>query len=104
MLAGKEDMRDLKERSGSLNFFYLTNVQDCAVLMSLGPPAERNFREQLGSSDVSISLMRRIFVRELTAFADGQPQKQWHRPPFLWAEVTEEQRKAEAETRKSKDA
>lgn len=97
MLAGREDMRDLKERSASLNFFYLTNIQDCAVLASLGPPSERTFRQQLGSSDASIALMRRLWLRELAAFAEGRAQKQWRRPPFLWEQVTAEQRRAQAE-------
>jgi 5,5'-dehydrodivanillate O-demethylase len=97
MLAGREDMLDLKERSASMNFFYLTNIQDCAVLASLGPPPDRTFRERLGSSDVSVMLMRRLWLRELTAFAEGRAQKQWRRPPLLWGEVTSEQRKSAAE-------
>ena len=86
--AGREDMRGFRERSAKMNFRYLTNIQDCTVLMSLGPPAERNFTESFGRTDVSIALMRRLWLRELKALAEGRPLKQWRRPDFLWADVT----------------
>ena len=82
-------MRAFRERSAKMNFRYLTNIQDCAVLMSLGPPAERNFTESFGRTDISIALMRRMWLRELKALAEGRPLKNWQRPPFLWSDVTE---------------
>ena len=60
-----------------------------AVLESLGPPAERNFTESFGRTDVSIALMRRLWLRELKALAEGRPLKDWRRPDFLWPDVTE---------------
>jgi len=89
LIAGRENMRDLKARSEAMNHFYLTNIQDCAVLASLGPPAERTFDELLGGTDVSVALMRRLWLRELKAFAEGQPLKQWRRPDYLWADITD---------------
>ena len=32
LIAGRENMRDLKARSETMSYFYLTNIQDCAVL------------------------------------------------------------------------
>jgi 5,5'-dehydrodivanillate O-demethylase len=94
LLEGREDMRSLKERSAGMNYRYLTNLQDCAVLMSLGPPAERQFTENFGRTDASIALMRRLFLRELQAIVDGKPLKQWKRPTHLWADVTERHRQS----------
>jgi len=88
LLTGKEDMRSLKERGDSLDAFFLTNVQDCAVLTSLGPVAERDFPENTGTTDLSIVMMRRLLVREMTALAQGRPLKEWKRPDYLWRDVT----------------
>ena len=94
LIAGRENMRDLKAHSETMNHFYLTNVQDCAVLASLGPPAQRNFDEQLGGTDVSVALMRRLYLRELRAYAEGRPLKEWRRPDYLWADITDLHREA----------
>ncbi len=88
LLSGREDMRSLKERSGGMNYMYLTNIQDCTVLSSLGPPAQRDFAEFLGGTDLSVALMRRLWLREITAFAEGRPLKSWQRPDFMWQDVT----------------
>jgi 5,5'-dehydrodivanillate O-demethylase len=94
LIAGRENMRDLKARSDTMNHFYLTNIQDCAVLASLGPPAQRTFDELLGGTDVSVALMRRLWLRELKALADGRPLKEWRRPDHLWADITDLHREA----------
>jgi hypothetical protein len=36
--------------------------------------------ERLGRSDAVIRLVRQIWTRELRAFAEGRPLKQWTRP------------------------
>lgn len=77
-----------------MNHFCLTNIQDCAVLASLGPPARRSFEELLGGTDVSVALMRRLWLRQLQGFAGGRPLKQWRRPDFLWADITALHREA----------
>jgi len=89
LIAGRENMRDLKARSETMNHFYLTNIQDCAVLASLGPPAQRTFDELLGGTDLSVALMRRLWLRELKAFAEGRPLKEWQRPDYLWADISD---------------
>src|SRR5579862_3961622 len=88
LLTGIEDMRALKERTDEMDKFFLTNVQDCAVLASLGPVADRDFPENRGATDVSIVMMRRLFVREMTALAEGRPLKEWKRPEYLWKDIT----------------
>ena len=94
LLNGVENMGDLKAKSATMNHFYLTNIQDCAVLASLGDPATRDFTEFLGGSDVSIALLRRLWVRELTALDAGRALKNWQRPDFLWKDVSDVQREA----------
>jgi 5,5'-dehydrodivanillate O-demethylase len=88
LLDGREDMKTLKDRSAKMNYRYLTNLQDYAVLASLGAPSTRNFTETFGRTDASIALMRRVFLRELKALAEGRPLKDWQRPAFLWQDVS----------------
>lgn len=87
LVAGLEDMQSLKDRGDTLDDFFLTNVQDCSVLSSLGPPEHRDFTEFLGGTDVSIAKLRRIFLREMAALAEGRPLKEWKRPEYLWPEI-----------------
>lgn len=89
LIDGLEDMRMLKERSETVNNFLLTNIQDCSVLMSLGPVAERDFPENRGATDVSVVMLRRLFAREIAALAEGRPLTEWKRPEYLWKDVTE---------------
>ena len=88
LIDGLEDMRMLKERSETVNNFLLTNIQDCSVLMSLGPVAERDFPENRGATDVSVVMLRRLFAREMSALAEGRPLTEWKRPEYLWKDVT----------------
>jgi 5,5'-dehydrodivanillate O-demethylase oxygenase subunit len=88
LIEGAEDMLMLKERSETVNNFLLTNIQDLSVLASLGPVEERDFPENRGATDVSLVMMRRLFVREMTALAEGRPLKEWKRPDYLWKDVT----------------
>ncbi len=58
----------------------LAIVQDIAVQAGQGRIEDRE-NEHLGRSDRAIVLWRRILVRELTAIAEGKPQKKWKRAP-----------------------
>lgn len=58
-------------------FIQLTSAQDYVAMRGQGVTVDRT-REHLGGSDRGIALMRRIFNRELDAFAAGTP-KQWRR-------------------------
>jgi 5,5'-dehydrodivanillate O-demethylase len=88
LLAGEEDMLDLKERSAKMNHRYLSNIQDCAALSSLGPVAERDFSESFGRTDANVGLLRRIWLPELRALAEGRPLTPWRRPHILWEQVS----------------
>jgi 5,5'-dehydrodivanillate O-demethylase len=87
LIEGVEDMLTFKDRTDTKENFFLTNVQDLSVLASLGPVEEREFPENRGATDLSIVMMRRLFVRELTALAEGRPLKEWKRPEYLWKDV-----------------
>jgi hypothetical protein len=47
--------------------------------------------EQLGRSDAAIVVLRRLWQRELRAFAEGKPTKRWVRTadlkPSEWQEI-----------------
>jgi 5,5'-dehydrodivanillate O-demethylase oxygenase subunit len=62
----------------------LINVQDYVAQCGQGAIQDRT-QERLGRSDLLVILLRKIFTRELRAFAEGQPLKQWTRPPGLVA-------------------
>ena len=83
MLAGRDDFAELKART-EVKGSELTSIQDCTVMASLGPMASREHSERLGRTDVGVALLRRVWTRELRAFAAGQPLKQWKRPDRFW--------------------
>jgi hypothetical protein len=33
-------------------------------------------------------MMRRLFLREMSALAEGRPLKEWKRPDYLWMDAT----------------
>ncbi len=55
-------------------------VQDNVVLMGQGMICDRS-TERLGRSDAPIVLLRKLWLRELKALAEGKPLKQWSRSP-----------------------
>ena len=55
-------------------------VQDNVVLMGQGMICDRT-TERLGRSDAPIVLLRKLWLRELKALAEGKPLKQWSRSP-----------------------
>ena len=57
-------------------------VQDYAVQVGQGP-IELRKKENLGRSDTALILLRKIWVRELQALADGSPLTAWHRSDRL---------------------
>jgi hypothetical protein len=87
-LDGKRSLKELTNQR-ELNWSDLTQLQDCIVLMSLGPMSSREHREELGRTDMGIALMRRLWTRELTALADGRPLTPWKRPDYLWSVATQ---------------
>jgi 5,5'-dehydrodivanillate O-demethylase len=53
-------------------------TQDYVALRGQGRIVDRS-QERLGASDAGIALLRRIFLRELDAIAEGRPTKRWAR-------------------------
>ena len=75
ILAGKMRWRDLELRGPGTD---MTRVQDRVAMLGQGVIYDRA-NECLGSNDVAIVLLRRIWRRELDALRDGRPLKQWAR-------------------------
>jgi 5,5'-dehydrodivanillate O-demethylase len=65
----------------------LVNVQDCTVMSSQEPTVGREITEMLGQTDLGIVMLRRIWKRELEAFAAGAPPRTWPRPRSLWSSL-----------------
>ena len=53
-----------------------------------------HIRRAAWQADVSVALMRRLWLRELKAFAEGGSLKDWRRPDLLWADITDLHREA----------
>jgi hypothetical protein len=77
VLSGKVSFQDLD------HFFKdkisLVHTQDYVAQVGQGSRAERA-REHLGLSDMGVILFRKIWERELRAFADRRPLKSWVLP------------------------
>lgn len=78
ILAGKLRMTDLPE----LSTYKLFWIEDYVAQVGQGPIADRR-HEGPSSSDVGVSLLRKVWRRELKALAEGCPTKQWHTPAGL---------------------
>jgi 5,5'-dehydrodivanillate O-demethylase len=72
VLRGELRIADIEER---LN---VVNVQDYVAQCGQGAIADRH-NERLGRSDAVLILMRKLWLRELQALADGRPLKRWRR-------------------------
>jgi len=77
-LAGQISVHDIRERPD------LVNIQDHVAQQGQGAIPDRR-AERLGRSDVAIILLRQIWLRELSALAEGRTMKQWRRPNKLVA-------------------
>jgi 5,5'-dehydrodivanillate O-demethylase len=62
----------------------LVGIQD-SVVMETQPPLTDREPDQLGRSDRAAILLRRIYAREIEAFAKGEPVKRWTYPENLSA-------------------
>lgn len=83
ILAGKERFSDV----GHDQLTYrgsLFPIEDYVTQVGQGPIADRSANEHLGRVDTGVILLRRIWQRELLAFASGEPTKQWHTPAGLY--------------------
>jgi 5,5'-dehydrodivanillate O-demethylase oxygenase subunit len=72
VLAGTLRIADIEDRT------FIVNLQDYVAQIGQGTIADRS-DERLGRSDRVVILMRKLWLRELQALADGRPLKHWHR-------------------------
>ena len=68
----REFFRLLSERTD------IVSIQDTLAQRGQGVIADRK-NEHLGRSDVAVIEIRKVFMRELRALAEGHPVKQWSR-------------------------
>lgn len=91
--ASEAEAHDVAQRvmSGELHFDQIAQMchhvplaQDEVVQVGQGAIADRRKGiEHLGASDAGIVAVRRLYIQELTAFAEGRPLTQWVRPEGL---------------------
>jgi 5,5'-dehydrodivanillate O-demethylase oxygenase subunit len=62
----------------------LVGIQDSVVMETQAAVSDRE-PDQLGRSDRAAILLRRIYAREIEAFAEGRPVKRWSYPENLAA-------------------
>lgn len=79
VLAGKMRIKDMDPK---LNSYYTFLIEDYACQVGQGTIADRQ-NERLGSIDQGTILLRKIWLRELEALAEGRPLKTWHTPAGL---------------------
>ena len=72
ILRGELRLQDVEDRT------FIVNVQDYIAQVGQGAVADRT-HERLGRSDSALILMRKLWLRELQALADGRPLKRWRR-------------------------
>jgi 5,5'-dehydrodivanillate O-demethylase oxygenase subunit len=77
ILAGKLRLEDIDP--ASTDFFRL---QDDVAQMGQGAITDRS-ADRLGRSDAGPIMVRKLWMRELKALADGEPLKAWRRPADL---------------------
>ena len=91
VLLGKLNFQDLDK------FFHdkiaLVHTQDFVAQVGQGSIADRS-QEHLGRSDKGIILFRKIWQRELTAFAQGRPLKRWVLPQDAEIKFQEQSKEA----------
>ena len=86
VMAGRMHVRDIAD---NVPAYYSFLVEDFAGQVGQGPMGDRE-NERLGRADRGMVMLRRMWMRELQALADGEPLKEWVTPPGL-ADRTEPQ-------------
>lgn len=72
VLRGELDWSEVDDRPD------IVNIQDHASQVGQGLIADRG-QDRLGRSDAGVILLRQVWARELRAFAEGRPLKEWAR-------------------------
>src|SRR5581483_10856284 len=74
VLASQLRLADIKNGDPA-NLKTLTSVEDYVAQVAQGSPFDR--QERMGRMDVGVILIRKIWLRELRALAEGAPLKDW---------------------------
>jgi 5,5'-dehydrodivanillate O-demethylase len=86
ILAGRQRLKDIDRAR-----VHTITLEDHIAMAGQGRITDRS-EEHLGKSDAAIIVLRRLWQRELRAFAEGRPPKRWVRTaelkPSEWREVT----------------
>ena len=80
IIAGRARLKDLGKLTDDT--VVISNAQDYVAQIGQGRIVDRKY-EHLGRSDLGVILLRKIFEREVRAFAEGREQKKWFRPESL---------------------
>ena len=78
ILAGRLRVQDLASRPNAVE------LEDLTTMVGQGVIADRR-NEHLGRSDAGVTLIRKLWERELRALAEGRSLKRWPRPKHLEA-------------------
>jgi 5,5'-dehydrodivanillate O-demethylase len=76
IIAGDMTPEDLPEEMSAYTSFA---IEDYATQVGVGPIAGRT-KEHLGSTDVKVALLRRLWLREVSALLEGHPLQEWKMP------------------------
>ncbi len=76
ILAGDMTIEDIPEELTAYTSF---EIEDYATQVGQGPVAGRG-REQLGQTDAKVILLRRHWLREISAMLEGRPLTDWQMP------------------------
>ena len=82
-MAGEMRLEDLPDEMSAYTSFA---IEDYVTQVGTGPIAGRT-REHFGTTDVKVMLLRRMWLREVTAMLEGGPMKEWKIPERPLEEV-----------------
>jgi 5,5'-dehydrodivanillate O-demethylase oxygenase subunit len=76
VMAGEMTLEDIPDEIGAYTSFA---IEDYVTQVGTGPIAGRT-HEHFGTTDVKVMLLRRMWLREVTAMLEGAPMKEWRIP------------------------
>jgi 5,5'-dehydrodivanillate O-demethylase len=83
ILAGEMTPEDIPDEIGAYTSF---SIEDYVTQVGQGPIAGRSL-EHLGGTDVKVTLLRRLWLREVSALMEGRPLTEWQIPSVPFTEM-----------------
>ncbi len=83
IIAGEMKPENLPPEMSAYTSF---SIEDYATQVGVGPIAGRT-KEHMGSTDVKVVLLRRLWLREVSALAEGRPLTEWKIPTKPFTEM-----------------